>query len=87
MRAYLNGEQITSKSGLRYIQNSDQYIDTLMFDNFFGGSSGDAASKNEVWALSVVLPCLKHSHAYAFGLASTCTKQGVGSLAQPEAHR
>jgi hypothetical protein len=48
MRAFLNGRQISSKSGLLLVQNSDQYIDTLLFDNFFGGSSGDAATKDEV---------------------------------------
>lgn len=48
IKGYLNGAELASKSGIKFVETAAQHIDTLMFDNFFGGSAGDAAAKDEV---------------------------------------
>lgn len=50
MRSYINGKQYGYKGGMKLVAKGSQHIDSLMFDNFFGGSAKMAAKRNEVRA-------------------------------------
>jgi hypothetical protein len=57
IKAYLDGTLFANKGGLKLVQRSNQYIDTLMFDNFFGGNGArEAAQQNEVCHDLIVFP-------------------------------
>lgn len=44
----MNGRLVAKKTGAK-LASKNMSVDSIMWDNFFGGSSDMAARKNEVW--------------------------------------
>lgn len=47
MKAYVNGKMMAKQTGMK-LASKGMKVDSMMWDNFFGGSSDMAAKKTEV---------------------------------------